>query len=146
MNDGYMLRMSDASIQSHNLYINKYCSQNGAIYKRLKYGFGPCKYVWFQKQNILQGLFPKTKYFTGTFFYKMGSVIMCHVCKTSQKWGQGLFSKTIFCRDQKLQKKITGTKTKTRHICRDQNHILAFMRIKFANYQVNNPIRTNTIE
>jgi len=33
MNDGYILIMSDASMQSHNLYINKYCSQNGAIYK-----------------------------------------------------------------------------------------------------------------
>jgi len=29
----------------------------------------------FKNQNILQGL----------FFYKMGSVIMCHVCKSSQK-------------------------------------------------------------
>jgi len=31
----------------------------------------------------------------------MGPVIMCHVCKSSQKWGQGLFSKT---------KKFAGTK------------------------------------
>lgn len=33
----------------------------------------------------------KTKYFAGTKTYKMGPVIMCHVCKSSQKWGQGLF-------------------------------------------------------
>jgi len=32
MNDGYMLIMSAASVQSRNLYINKYCSKNGAIY------------------------------------------------------------------------------------------------------------------
>jgi len=36
-------------------------------------------------------LFKKTKYFAGTKNYEMGPVIMCHVCKSSQKWGQGLF-------------------------------------------------------
>jgi len=35
------------------------------------------KICWdlFKKQNILQGL----------FFYKMGSIIICHLCKSSQK-------------------------------------------------------------
>jgi len=35
----------------------------------------------------------------GLFFYKMSSVIMCHVCISSQKWAQGPKSKRdIFAR------------------------------------------------
>jgi len=55
----------------------------------------------------------------------MGSVIMCHVCKWSLKWGQGPKPKRDIFAGTKNNKKITGTKTKTRHICKDQNHILA---------------------
>jgi len=45
----------------------------------------------FRNKKFCRDLFKKTKYFAGTKNYKMGSVIMCHVCKSSQKWGQGLF-------------------------------------------------------
>ena len=69
----------------------------------------------FKNQNILQGL----------FFYKMGSIIMCHMCKSSQKWDQN--ENETYLQGPKTKKnKITGPKTKTRHICREQNHILAF--------------------
>ncbi|RHN62282.1 hypothetical protein MtrunA17_Chr4g0045731 [Medicago truncatula] len=40
---------------------------------------------------------------------------MCHVCKSSQKWGQGLFSKTKNFARTKTIFFFTGTKTKTRH-------------------------------
>jgi len=72
--------------------------------------FGPCKKknCFWSLQNFLffkivppgtifrnkifcRDLFRKTKYFAGTKNYKMGPVIMCHVYKSSQKWGQGLF-------------------------------------------------------
>jgi len=44
------------------------------------------------------------------------------------KVGSGTKNKTRhICKDQKQQKIFTGTKTKTRHICRDQNHILAYI-------------------
>ena len=56
----------------------------------------------FKNQNILQGL----------FFYKVGSVIMCCVCKSSQKWGQGLKPR----RDTYLQGPKTTKKNK---YCRD---------------------------
>jgi len=43
----------------------------------------------------------------------MGPVIMCHVYKSSQKWGQGLFLKNKkFCRDQKQFFFFTGPKLK----------------------------------
>jgi len=67
--------------------------------------FGPCK-----KKN-LQGLFSETKFFAGTKNYKMGPVIMCHVYKSSQKWGQGLFLKTKNFAGTKNNFFFTGTKT-----------------------------------
>jgi len=45
----------------------------------------------FKNKIFCRDVFKKTKYFAGTKNYKMGPVIMCHVCKSSQKWGQGLF-------------------------------------------------------
>jgi len=45
----------------------------------------------FRNKKFCRDLFKKTKYFAGTKNYKMGPVIMCHVCKSSQKWGQRLF-------------------------------------------------------
>ena len=44
----------------------------------------------FRNKFFCRDLFKKTKYFAGTKNYKMGPVIMCHVNKSSQKWGQGL--------------------------------------------------------
>jgi hypothetical protein len=71
--------------------------------------FGPCNFFLtiFKKQEILQGPFLKIKYFAGTKNYKIGSVIMCHVCKSSQKWAQRLFSKTkYFAWTKNYKKKI----------------------------------------
>jgi len=58
----------------------------------------------FKNQNILQGL----------FFYKMGLVVMCHVCKSSQKWGQGPKPKqSIFAGSKNNnKKKLQGLKPK----------------------------------
>jgi len=67
----------------------------------------------------------------------MGTIIMCHACTKvtnhhksavreyfkKQNILQGLFS-TIF---------FTGTKTKTRHICKDLNHILTYFFFCLAN-------------
>jgi len=65
----------------------------------------------------------------------MGSLIMCHMCKSSQKWGSGTKTKTKhICKDQNQQTKTTGTKTKTRHIGRDQNHILAYKYWQITTY------------
>jgi len=57
----------------------------------------------FKNQNILYGL----------FLYKMGSVIMCHVCNSSQKWGQRPKPKRgIFAGTKNYKKKIQGLKPK----------------------------------
>jgi len=87
--------------------------------------FGPWK-DYFQKQNILQGPFQKSKYFVGTIFLQNRfSHHVSHV-QNITKVGSEIKTKTRhICKDQKLQNKFTGTKTKMRHICRDQNHILA---------------------
>jgi len=58
---------------------------------------------------------------------------MCHVCKSSQKWGQGPKPKRDIFARTKTTIFFTETKTKTRHICRDQNHILALNKKKSAN-------------
>jgi len=80
-------------------------------------------------QNILflQGPFQKSKDFAGTIFLINGFSHHVPRVKIITKMGAGTKTKTRhICRDQKQQKKITGTKTKTRHIYRDQNHILTF--------------------
>jgi len=71
--------------------------------KKKKIVFGPYKILFFKivpgtisgtilkNKKICRDLFKKTKYFARTKNYKMGPVIMCHVSKSSQKWGQGLF-------------------------------------------------------
>ena len=71
--------------------------------------FGPCKkklflvpqnflffkivppWTIFRNKKFCRDLFKKQNIFAGTKNYKMGPVIMCHVCKSSQKLGQGLF-------------------------------------------------------
>jgi len=74
--------------------------------------FGPCKKKLFlvpakffvfkivpggtilnilKNKKFCRDMFKKTKYFAGTKNYKIGPVIMCHICKSSQKWGQRLF-------------------------------------------------------
>ena len=53
---------------------------------RLSFGEG-----LFSETNFFAGTCLKNKIFCRTKNYKMGPVIMCHVCKSSQKWGQRLF-------------------------------------------------------
>ena len=106
-----------------------------------RFGFSPCKknllflvsakcFV-FKKQS-LQGLFPKTKYFARTFlkikifcraiFLQNGFSHHVSCVQIITKVGSGTKTKMRhICREQKQQKKVTETKTKTRHICRDQN-------------------------
>jgi len=96
----------------------------------------PTKYFTFEKSPWRQ--FSKVKYFAGTFLkikrfcsdyfsnkWVQSSCVMC--AKWSQKWGQRPKPKRdIFAETKNKKTKNTGTKTKTRHICRDQNHILAY--------------------
>ena len=76
------------------------------------------------------------KYFAGTFFkikrfcrdYFSNKWFSHHVTRVQiiTKVEPGTKTKMRhICRDQKQQIFFAGTKTKTRHICRDQNHILA---------------------
>jgi len=90
--------------------------------------FGPCKkkfcfwslqiFLFFKIGGTIFGnkifcrnLFKKTKYFAGTKNYKMGPVIMCHVCKSSQKWGRDYFKKQKILQGPKTIFFFTGTKT-----------------------------------
>jgi len=65
----------------------------------------------------LQEPFSKSKYFARTTFLQNG--FSHHVpANPSQKWGQWP-KRDIFAGTKNYKKKITGTKTKTRHIYRD---------------------------
>jgi len=84
--------------------------------------FGPCKMFCFLKivppgtisknKIFCRDLFKNQNILQGLFFYKMGSGIMWHVSKSSQKLGQGPKPKWGIFVGTKKNKKLQGLKPK----------------------------------